>query len=247
MKDKTALRRTATGAGILIVLLGLGMLIARCSRPATLQTPVDPSVDINAAAAGIDAIALWDSPTSRRPLLLSLRVNPVDPQARVVTARLEGGEVVQIAVEADPRTGRWTAQSRPQPAPVPDGADRFLAEPMDNGGARSDDPDFDAFSAAWRWLQAHLTGDTTLSGILASPRFSPHPPSVTYTDVAIDGATLPIEFASLGISVFGIDYRTVDEDGRQRSWRSWVAVRDSAGEWIVEGVYAVQPVPAAAP
>ena len=244
MRDTQKLRRTAAGAGILLLVLLLVMLITRWSRPATLQTPVDPSIDINAAATGLDAVALWDDGTDTPPLLLSLRVNAVDPDARVVTARLVSGEVVQVAVAVDPFTGRWTAQGRPQPASEPAGSGTILAAPMDNGGVPSGAADHDSFSAAWRWLHAHLTGDTTLAGIIASPRFAPEPPSRIYASVEIDGATQPIDFAELDVRVFGLDYTTVDDTGRQRSWRSWVAVRSTAGEWVVEGSYAVRPVPA---
>lgn len=240
-KDTTKLRRALLGLGVAVAAVIAVVVIGRLSNPSVLHEPADTLIDLNAAAAGIDAVAAWDS-TGTEPRLLRVTVNPFDPAARIVTARLGAGDVVQIAVVADPATGRWQPQGRPQPAGDPAELDRATTPLLETGLPRRGDPTFDAVSAAQRWLVAHLTGDVSLADIIASPQFAPPEPSLIFDSVEVTGATAPVEFPEAGIAFFGLDFRTDDSDQGQREWRSWVAVRHAGGsEWLVEGFYPLRP------
>ena len=241
--DTTNLKRAGIAVAGIAVIIGAVLAAARCSQPATIADPVDTLADINAAAAGLDAIAAWDPHADRRPLLVAIRATALDSDARIVAARLASGEVVEIAVTVDPDTGAWSAQNRPQPGPEADRNRSVTLPGLDTGPPRPDDRTYDAATAAWRWLQARLTGDTTLAAIIAAPSYDPPPPSTTFEAVTLGGVTAPVELPEHQIAFFGFDFATADYHGRERSWRSWVAVRKASGEWVVEGHVPLEPVP----
>ena len=237
--DKTKLRRSALGVLAVIVVAAIIVLAARCSPPSTITPPHDALTDINAVGAGINAIAEWAPGSS--PQFVRIDRSGADPDARVVTAALAGtGETVQISVSPDEDL-RWLASGPPQPVSTPpERPPRALADrPPAEGN--------DAWLAASEFLRAYLAGDTTEVRAWTSSRYDPEPLVVTYPTVAITRTDQPVAFPADRLAFVPVEYATAVGGAQEpeRTWRSWIAVRELDGRWFVEGMYATEPVPPA--
>ena len=233
----TKLRRAALWALLAAIAVAGVVLAARCSPPSTISVPTDALPEINAAAAGMDAIAAW-APNSS-PRLLRIDRTGADPGARVITARLSAtGETIEIAVKSGD-DGRWAATGPPQPIAMPtDRPPRSLSDrPPTNGG--------DAWIAASEFLSAYLAGDSIEARAWASSRYNPDPLGIQFSAVEITATDTPIEYVADRIAFVPIDYttRAAGSEGVRRTWRTWVAVRENDGRWFVEGMFASEPVP----
>lgn len=229
--DTSRLRKALASLAALVAGLALVVVLSRCSTPSTIHTGDAAGADtdsINATGAGIGAIAHWAS----EPAAL-VRVQWLDPDTALVTARLPDGE--HVAVTAVRANGDWAVPAPPSPAPTPTPPD-WADLPHEYLVLAGSDP---RWHVTRGFLDAWLAREPTERWTAVD--FEAPPLSVNYDSWEFTGLGAPSVVPGTSIEVVPVDIEATSA-GSTRNYRVFVAVvADATGRWTVNAVAHRQP------
>ena len=225
-EDTTKFRRALTTLGVVVAVLALVMVLARCSSPSTINTGSAATSDgdaLNAAGAGLAAVTRWaDGPADL------VRVRWLDPDAAVVTARLASGE--HVTVTAERQAAGWAVPAPPAPATAEHAADWAALSAENLVRAREDQ----RWKVTAGFLAAWLASEPTERWTAVN--YDAPPLSVRYDSWEVTGLATPVVAPGTSVEVVSVDFEATTE-GTTRGYRAFVGVTvDPAGRWTVSAV-----------
>ncbi|MYA40997.1 MAG: hypothetical protein F4Z31_04510 [Gemmatimonadetes bacterium] len=232
--------------GVIVVVVLILALIARCSDPSTLNDAPPPSGPtgadaVGAAAAAESSVSQWAGEQASTAALVWL-----DDNTAVVTISVDGGEFVDTTVSRSPEG--WDVAMPPQPSPGPPEGRPSPVYDQVPPGAQTDDRWLTAVGFLEAWLGDESTSRWTLT------TYRPEPPAELFAEWRVVGGSAPVSApGSQGaVQVFALDFEgvtahrhelaasgDVDSIGGEvaRPYRVWLSLMlDQTGRWAVSQV-----------